>query len=612
MRKILIYTVIFLVIATAIGIAARKTTEQKQPPKVEKVEKVQPKKKRNDSLENTLTAVFPLLAIGLIVGVTLLLTRKSRPSAKTMKRFWTFFAVYAIGAFILLNVMPQKYDDISVALFLLVFVLVIVGIILQVKSGSRKPEPEEVKPDSWLFMNNRGGSFSINPFRGLLVTGGAGSGKTESVAKQVMLNGVKRGFAGLIYDFKYPSLVLDLEGYRLAENSPILHYYVNFVDVARSHRVNPLNPVYLPNSSYAREYATAIIDNLIKESIQKKDFWIRSSTDLLTATIWYLRMNYPDKCTLPHVLAMIASKDTLLVKALMSDPECQSMIISIAGAMDRKADGQTAGVIGTLQSATAQINTPDIAYILSGNDFSLDVNDPDDPKLVTIGNYPTLVDTFAPVVSLIFTVATKWMNQQGKHRSFVLLDEAPTLSIPKLEMIPATARSNKVAVVFMAQDLSQIADQYGNTKSDVIISNLGNQLHGRTTNPKTAQHVSNLFGKTDVTYNTQSSGKHGTTNSQSVQQRERVKVQDMTGLSAGEFYGLIVRDNGTSRDFKDRFAMVQTDYIVRAMPQVRANAADEVRANFLKIRQEVNEILGVSSKPQEEKPIKPIQEDIWS
>jgi type IV secretory pathway TraG/TraD family ATPase VirD4 len=553
MRKLLIILGILFIAAVVMNI---KTRNAKLSPEIEA--KMQ-KYKQTNSHTNPLAVAFPLVIVGLIVAPILFFRyRKNRKSKEQLKK-------------------------------------------------------QQGNPDNWLFMNNKGGSFAINPFRGLLVTGGAGSGKTESVAKQVMYNAVKRRFAGLVYDFKYPSLVLDLEGYRLAENSPILHYYVNFVDVNRSHRVNPLNPVYLPNSSYAREYATAIIDNLIKESIQKKDFWIRSATDLLTATIWYLRMNHPDKCTLPHVLAMIASKDTLLVKALMSDPECQGMIISIAGAMDRKADGQTAGVIGTLQSATAQINTPDIAYILSGNDFSLDVNDPADPKLVTIGNYPTLVDTFAPVVSLIITVATKWMNQQGKARSFILLDEAPTLSIPKLEMIPATARSNKVAVVFMAQDLSQIADQYGNTKSDVIISNLGNQLHGRTTNPKTAQHVSNLFGKADVTYNTESSGKHGTTNSQSIQQRERVKVQDMTGLSAGEFFGLVVRDDGTSKDFKDRFAMVQTNYNVRAMPQVNANAANEVRENFLRIRAEVNEILGIAgtAQPQEVKQA-PKEEDIWS
>jgi len=469
---------------------------------------------------------------------------------------------------------------------------------------TRKPEPKvnhDKDPSLWTFYTSKGNKFHINPFRGVLVTGGAGSGKTESVAKQIMLNTASKGFSGLIYDFKFPTLGNTLESVLRQKNDPLRHYYVNFVDMTRTYRVNPLNPKYLPNSSYAREYATAIITNLMSESIQQKNFWVRSATDLLTATIWYLRQNHPQHCTLPHVLAMIASDDEKLVNTLMREAECANMVVSIANAMKRKADGQTAGVVSTLQSATAQINTPDIAYVLSGDDLSLDVNDPQNPITLTVGNYPTLVDTFAPAVSLIFTVALKWMNQQGKHPSFVLLDEAPTLYIPKLDMVPATARSNRVAVVYMAQDLSQMADQYGNTKADVITSNLATQFHGRTTNPRTAQHVSNLFGKDDVIYNTTSRGRHGSSTSESIQQRERVRAQDMTGLGAGEFKGLYVDDQGQSREVSTRFALLDTGDEGNGLPVVNPHAAEEVGRNFTRIREEVNAILnGGSTTPADD------------
>jgi hypothetical protein len=487
---------------------------------------------------------------------------------------------------------------------MLLFIAGILGLIFWLKKGKKQKltNKSEKDPEAWTFHTTKG-SFSVNPFRGILATGGAGSGKTESVAMQVLVNGAEKNFTGLIYDFKFPTLAEDAEIMYRAKNSPIKRFFVNFHDIERSHRVNPLNPDYLPSVTYAREYATAIISNLIPESVQKKDFWTRSATDVLTAVIWFLRQRYPDKCTLPHALAMIASNDKILIDTLLTEPECRNLVISIANAMDRKADAQTAGVISTLQSATAQINTPEIAYILSGDDFSLDINNPREPKVVTIGNYPTLADTFAPVISLIFTVALKWMNQQGKEPSFVLLDEAPTLYIPKLDMVPATSRSNKVAVVYMAQDLSQISDQYGHQKAEVIISNLASQFHGRTTNPKTAQHISNLFGKEDVTYRSVSKqstlfGERGSSVNYSTQQRERVKVQDMTSLVSGQFVGFAVRMDGRSQEVRERFALVDRPFRVE-LANERAYPNEYVTAIYQRIRSEVDAILEGRSQKAE-------------
>ncbi len=128
---------------------------------------------------------------------------------------------------------------------------------------------------------------------------------------------------------------------------------------------------------------------------------------------------------------------------------------------------------------------------------SLNLNDPADPKVLCIGTSPTLCDTFSPVISCLITVALKQMNQQGKHHSFVLLDEGPTLYVPKLDQLPATARSNKVATVYMAQDFSQMKKQYGQNEADAHISNLNNQFFGRVASLSTAEYVSCLFGKED-------------------------------------------------------------------------------------------------------------------
>ncbi len=233
--------------------------------------------------------------------------------------------------------------------------------------------------------------------------------------------------------------------------------------------MNPLNPRYIPTAAHASEYALAIINNLIPESIQKPDFWIRSAQALLTATIWYLKKHHPGYCTLPHVVNLLVGEDhESLLELLREDYECASMIRSIVTAVDLKASGQIAGMISSLQVALARINSPEICYVLSGDEFDLDINHPLSPKVLCIGSSPALSDTFAPVIACLIAVATKQMNQQGKRHSFILLDEGPTLFIPKLDQIPATARSNKVATIYMAQDFSQMKKEYGQNESEAI------------------------------------------------------------------------------------------------------------------------------------------------
>jgi type IV secretory pathway TraG/TraD family ATPase VirD4 len=186
-----------------------------------------------------------------------------------------------------------------------------------------------------------------------------------------------------------------------------------------------------------------------------------------------------------------------LLDLLAKDYQCASMIRSILTAVENGASKQTAGMISTLQLALARINTPEICYVLSGNEFSLDFNDPANPKVFCIGTSPTLCETFSPVISRLITVALKQMNQQGKHHSFVLLDEGPTLYVPKLDQLPATARSNKVATIYMVQDFSQMKKLYGQNEADALISNLNNQFFGRVASLSTAEYVSRLFGKED-------------------------------------------------------------------------------------------------------------------
>lgn len=281
---------------------------------------------------------------------------------------------------------------------------------------------------------------------------------------------------------------------------------------------------------------------------------------VLAGVIWYLRNRYSHYCSLPHVISLLLHNDIdKLIEEISQDYEAGGMVASLKQAIDRGAERQSAGVTSTLQNALSQLNTPDIFYILSGNDLDLHLNNPNNPKFLCLGNDSTLSQTYAPVISLIISVAVRQMNRPDQEKSIILLDEAPTIYIPNIELIPATARSNKVATVFGVQDYSQLVDKYGQDKAQVILSNLGNQFYGRTVNEKSADMITKLFGKHDRTYETANRGTgtsgefvHLSSNtnkgtSESIQERDRVKVSDITNLEAGQFYGLIAE--GQPKEF---------------------------------------------------------------
>lgn len=398
------------------------------------------------------------------------------------------------------------------------------------------------------FNTNKGKLKLNNPFRGIFVVGGAGSGKSESIAIPLIKNFVEQDYSGLIYDFKFPSLANEVESFLKLKGSDLKHFYLDFNNPYQSYRVNPLAPEYILNTSYAREYAQSIISNLMKETIKKPDYWSRSATDLLTACIWYLKSERPRICDLPHVLAMITSPSRPLLECLQRNVQTAQMTISLFDAMERGSENQLSGVLGTLQSAISQINTPEICYIFGSNDFSLDLNNPKNPSVLTVGNYPTLSSTFAPLCSLVITVTSKLMNQQGKHHSFLMLDEAPTIYIPNFEMIPNTARSNKVATVYMCQDLSQMVDMYGQEKADNITASLNTHFYGRVAYSKTAETLSKQFGKSDRYYVSRSKSAKPLTistsgKSQSVQERERIKPNEFLNFDIGRFAGIAVESN---------------------------------------------------------------------
>lgn len=474
----------------------------------------------------------------------------------------------------------------------------------------KKLKNQEVKSDfnksndAFVFNTLDGEIILDNAYRGIYIQGGAGSGKSVSIIYPILKQAVENSFSGLLYDFKSPELSRYVIAQIRKNNSSIKPYFIDFKDAKRSVRINPLNPELMVKTAYAHEYSQTLLYNLSPSNIKNENYFMIDAKSVLTGIIWYLKKEYPQFCTLPHIISLVLYSDmNVLLKKIAENIETAGLVASLNQAIRNNASKQVAGVVSTLQANLSKINTPDIFWVLSGNDIDLDINNSRDPKFVCIGNESTLSETYAPIISLIISVAAKQMNQPNKHKSIIVLDEAPTLYIPNFEQIPATARSNKVATVYGAQDFSQLIDRYKNDKAQVILSNMGNQFFGRTVNNTTAKMVTQMFGRADKKYQTKSKGdsfydsdffgKHVNSSSENmtetIQERDRVKTTDIMNLEPGEFYGFIAEGNQKEL-LKTKF-LIDDDLESTELNFELKVSEKDIQENYLKIIEEAKSIL---------------------
>lgn len=449
-----------------------------------------------------------------------------------------------------------------------------------------------------------------NPYRGILVIGGPGSGKSASIVEPIIIQSIRKEFAGILYDFKFPQLAAVAQYAADKYKTRTKIFYIDPKDLSRSHRVNPLRPELMPTQSYADEITTCILNNLKPESIEKSDYWTDEASSYLTAVIWFLREEHPQFCTLPHVISLVLEDTVRVVELLSSNIETRGTVASLRGAIQRKAEAQVSGIDSTLKTALRKINTKEIAWVLSGDEFSLDLNNPDDPKFLILGNNEKLKGVFGTVLALITAVALKQMNELGKQESVVILDEAPTIYIPGFVHIPATGRQNKITTVYAAQDLNQIEDTYGRVKKSALMACLSNQFYGRVGLVETAQYVVNLWGTHEVAQTSTSVSKstNGMTifspssisrsRSESFQERNRLRISDITELKQGEFFGQLVESNYSS--FKAQF-QEQKIGPLPVISSFREDITPELlKSNFLQIQLDIQSILYPSSKIKSE------------
>lgn len=443
----------------------------------------------------------------------------------------------------------------------------------------------------------------INPFRALLVLGTPGAGKSYFVIRHVITQHIKKGFAMFVYDFKFADLSLIVYNTWLRNKDkydvPTECYFINFDDLTRSNRCNPLDPLSMTDITDAAESARTILMGLNREWIKRQgDFFVESPINFLTAVIWYLR-KYKDGeyCTLPHVIELMQLEYDKLFTILRREEEIQVLINPFVNAYLSKVMEQLEGQIASAKIALARLSSPQLYYVLSGNDFTLDINNPEEPKLVCMGNNPQKIQIYGAVLSLYVNRLVKLVNQKGKLRSSLIFDEFPTIYLSGIDSLIATARSNKVATTLGIQDLSQLRKDYNREQADVIMGIVGNIVSGQVTGD-TAKQLSDRIGKIMQDRQSLSINSADTSISKSKQLEAAVPPSKIASLSSGEFVGMVADDPANKIALKafhceilnDHDALKTEEDGYEPIPIIRQVNNTMVQGNYLQIRQEVKDI----------------------
>ena len=416
----------------------------------------------------------------------------------------------------------------------------------------------------------RGWINVVNPFRATIVLGTPGSGKSFAVVNNYIKQQIEKGYSMYIYDFKFPDLstiaynhmMNHQNGYKVKPQ----FYVINFDDPRRSHRCNPIHPDFMSDISDAYESAYTIMLNLNKTWVQKQgDFFVESPIILFAAIIWYLRIYKNGKyCTFPHAIELLNRRYEDVFPILTSYPELENYLSPFMDAWQGGAMEQLAGQIASAKIPLSRMISPQLYWVMSASEFTLDINNPEEPKILCVGNNPDRQNIYGAALGLYNSRIVKLINKKGQLKSSVIIDELPTIYFKGLDNLIATARSNKVAVCLGFQDFSQLVRDYGDKEAKVVINTVGNVFSGQVVG-ETAKTLSERFGKVLQKRQSISINRQDVSTSINTQMDSLIPPSKISGLTQGMFVGS-VSDNFTERIEQKIFhaeIVVDTDKVKR-------------------------------------------------
>ena len=455
---------------------------------------------------------------------------------------------------------------------------------------------------------NKGWINVVNPFRASMVLGTPGSGKSYAIVNNSIKQQIEKGFAMYIYDYKFPDLseiaynhlLHHLDAYKVKPQ----FYVINFDDPRKSHRCNPINPAFMTDISDAYESAYTIMLNLNRSWIQKQgDFFVESPIILLAAIIWFLKIYEKGKyCTFPHAIEFLNRPYAQIFPILTSYDELANYLSPFMDAWEGGAQDQLQGQIASAKIPLSRMISPALYWVMTGDDFSLDINNPKEPKVLVVGNNPDRQNIYSAALGLYNSRIVKLINKKKQLKSSVIIDELPTIYFRGLDNLIATARSNKVAVCLGFQDFSQLTRDYGDKESKVIQNTVGNVFSGQVVG-ETAKTLSERFGKVLQQRQSMTINRNDKSTSISTQMDSLIPASKISNLTQGIFVGA-VSDNFDERiDQKIFHAEIVVDS-VKVSAEMKAyqpipvivefknedgsdNLKETIEANYRKVKQEI-------------------------
>ncbi|QQT46653.1 Type IV secretory pathway, VirD4 components [Sphingobacterium multivorum] len=398
---------------------------------------------------------------------------------------------------------------------------------------------------------NEGWINIVNPFRATIVLGTPGSGKSYAIVNNYIKQQIEKGFSMYIYDFKFDDLSTIAYNHLLKNRDKYKvqpkFYVINFDNPRKSHRCNPLNPEFMTDISDAYEAAYTIMLNLNKSWIQKQgDFFVESPIILLAAIIWYLKIYDNGKyCTFPHAIELLNKKYADVFTILTSYPELENYLSPFMDAWQGGAQDQLQGQIASAKIPLSRMISPQLYWVMTGDDFSLDINNPKEPKILCVGNNPDRQNIYSAALGLYNSRIVKLINKKGQLKSSVIIDELPTIYFRGLDQLIATARSNLVSVCIGFQDFSQLMRDYGDKESKVIQNTVGNIFSGQVVG-ETAKNLSERFGKVLQKRQSMTINRNDKSTSISTQLDSLIPASKISTLTQGMFVGAVA-DNFDER-----------------------------------------------------------------
>jgi len=420
--------------------------------------------------------------------------------------------------------------------------------------------------------------------RGVSIIGAAGSGKTESVIYSFLQHFGLEGFCGVMHDYK--DFEITEMAYPLFQKSKATFYIVSF-DPIHS-RVNPIAPKYLPDEESVYEISRVLLENLLEVKDSSNDstsrFFMDAVEGLICGLIWRLKKDYPEFCTIPHVIALYQYLDTkALVSFLKADVVSKAMADAFISGID--SDRQTAGVKSTLANAFKKISTKKIFMVLSADEVPLNVNSPQNPAVISIVNNPKRDASLSPVIATIVHTVTKQMSERHQEPSFVLLEEASTIRLLNMHRIPATLRSYGIVTLYVLQDKIQNDMMYGDKASKAILSNLSYQFFGKANDPDTAKYYERFFEivkKQTISVNKGYNLNFDTRVTEGEKEVAKTRADAFFGLKQGEFV--------VFADGKDKKVQFREPNIKRLLPPCRSYSERDLEDNYFRIHREIRSI----------------------